>query len=163
MWEFAFEQNMALLNSKVYYVSDYNLYQAVFGDVLPKYSTYKDDFYQHAMFLHEYVLFQLIQLYVLFQLIRLTLFSMGFYQHYGYEYVPIPFTRQYRNSLGNYEQPQLEPLNIMTYVLPTAFLMFGYLLSFVIFIWEASRTLQGASANIYIETIPLSSITNTRF
>ena len=61
---------------------------------------------------------------------------MGFYDRYVYEYVPIPFSRQYRNSLKIKDETEMTPLSINNYVIPTAFLMGGIILAFVVFVCE---------------------------
>ena len=68
--------------------------------------------------------------------IKIYFYRKGFYEKYAYEFFPIPFTKEHRNSLKLENQNDLKPLSVYNYVIPTAFMVGGMLISFVAFVIE---------------------------
>ena len=64
---------------------------------------------------------------------------MGFCDYYVYQETPLPFTRRYRASL-NVDENELSPLTVNNYIIPTVFVISGYLISFFIFCYEKLET-----------------------
>ena len=64
---------------------------------------------------------------------------MGFYDKFAYELFPIPFTKQNRNSLKVENENESRPLSAQNYIIPTVFLIGGYLISFIAFLIEKFR------------------------
>ena len=61
---------------------------------------------------------------------------MGFSEHYGYKLFPIPFMRAHRNSLKLVNENDTKPLSIYNFVIPTAFIIGGYIIGLFAFIVE---------------------------